>query len=291
MARRIQIKRRIGSPGRPDELAPGELAYTDPLTDAGDALFIGNGEFVKTLVSAERQVELDGEQIIRGEKTIDIANLKITGGQAGDVIETDGEGNLRWTSAGGGGLPTGFVGDTLDDEAPYGWVLAFGTIGNAASEATNRAHADCERLFKMMYRIYPDEIAPVSDGRGESADADWLANKTIGGLDFRGVVRAGMDDMGEEAAGRLTGYLLGMIGGLESVALSGAQMPVHAHGASGAGLVGWNLSGGTGRAVGTADGVNSGHFQEVAVSVQNAGGNQAHLNVQPTRTVTTIIKL
>jgi hypothetical protein len=291
MARTIQIKRRIGTPGPPDALAAGELAYTDPLTDVGDALYIGNGEHVKTLVSAERQVEVDGEQTIRGEKTIDIAKLKVLGGQPGDGIETDGEGNLSFRSSAGGGLPTGFVGDTLDDEAPVGWVLAFGTIGDAASEATNRAHADCERLFKMMYRVYPDEIAPVSDGRGDSADADWLAHKTIGGLDFRGVVRAGMDTMGEIAAGRLTGYVLGWIGGAEAVVLSVAQMPSHAHGASGAGLVGWNLSGGTSRAVGTADGVNSGHFQEVAVSVQSNGGNQAHLNVQPTRTVTTIIKL
>lgn len=83
-----------------------------------------------------------------------------------------------------------------------GWVRDNGrTIGSATSGATERANADCEALFSYIWNKYSDTLCPVSTGRGVSASADWSANKTIQLLDFRNCAPAGLDDMGNSAAG------------------------------------------------------------------------------------------
>jgi len=216
-------------------------------------------------------------------------------------------------------FPVGAVVDLVGSVlAPAGWVWAInGTIGNAASGATIRANADCANLFAHLWTL-DDTEAPVSGGRGASAAADFAANKTIGGLDYRGTVRATFDSLGGTAAGRLTNLhpRNGMIAGAQDVQLNTAHLASHTHGpgslstaghghsASGAGSVGNNLTNGTDRAVGTADGTNAGLFQSVAVTVNAAGAlavnggataatgsGTAHNNTQSTRTVTTIIKL
>ena len=191
-------------------------------------------------------------------------------------------------------LPTGTLLDLPGIPAviPAGWVRSMqGTIGSAASGATIRANADCENLYKHMWTLANTE-APVTGGRGPDADADWLANKPIGGLDFRGTVRATWDAQGGAGAGRLPQFpRVGVIGGASTHTLTTAELASHGHTARGYGLVGNNLANGTSRAVGTGDGVNSGYFQDVQVTVDANGGNGAHNNTQPTRTVTTLIKL
>jgi hypothetical protein len=124
----IQILSRIGAPGPPGSLLAGQLAYNqpEPLNPQvpGDALYIGNGNSVEMLVGAARQVELYGAQTITGTKTIDVADLKITGGENQWLLQTDGLGNISWTNAPGGGLTqvatdgitisgTGVTGDAL----------------------------------------------------------------------------------------------------------------------------------------------------------------------------------
>jgi microcystin-dependent protein len=81
------------------------------------------------------------------------------------------------------------------------WVRLNGrTIGNAASGATERANADTSALFAFLWANNSNAVAPVSGGRGASAVADYAANKTIGLVDMRGRVPAGLDDMGNSAA-------------------------------------------------------------------------------------------
>jgi hypothetical protein len=124
----IQILARIGAPGAPLALMAGQLAYNQPdisdPTVPGDVLYCGDGQNVNVLVGATRQVQTYGDQRITGIKTIDVADLKITGGGANFLLETDGQGNLTWTNAPGGGLTqvatdgmtlsgTGVVGDPL----------------------------------------------------------------------------------------------------------------------------------------------------------------------------------
>lgn len=129
--------------------------------------------------------------------------------------------------------------------------------------------------------------------------------------DLTGRVPAGK----EATATRLTvgnsgvrGNVLGVTGGDERLhshthgpgTLSTAG---HGHTASGVGLVGNNLANGTTRAVGTGDGVNSGYFQDVQVTVNAAGaiavnagataaqGSGASQNVQPTIVLNYIIAI
>lgn len=84
-------------------------------------------------------------------------------------------------------LPTGVVFPYVGTAAPAGYVLLDGgTIGNASSSGTNRANADTERLFTLLWDSMADSEAPVSSGRGASAAADFAANKTITLPDPRG---------------------------------------------------------------------------------------------------------
>lgn len=109
----VQVRRRIGTPGMPPALLPGQLAINDLQdTDGTLARLYGGVGFtpvypsgVAILVSNERQVELTGEQTITGDKTIDVSKLHVLGGSHGDVLVTDGLGGLEWIAGGGGVFP------------------------------------------------------------------------------------------------------------------------------------------------------------------------------------------
>lgn len=106
----IQLLNRIGAPGAPLFLSAGELAYNQPDSsapiEAVDVLYVGNGVGINVLVGNERQLELWGNQTILpgSQKTIDVTDLKLTGGQPDWLLTTDGNGNISWTNAPGGGL-------------------------------------------------------------------------------------------------------------------------------------------------------------------------------------------
>lgn len=128
-------------------------------------------------------------------------------------------------------LAVGDVKSKYGTGALTGFVRMNGrTIGSPTSGATERANADTQTLFEYLWTA--DANLAVSGGRGGSANADWLANKTIALPDFRGRVPAALDDMGNSAASRLTatyfggtGTTLGASGGSENRTLSIAQLP------------------------------------------------------------------
>lgn len=94
-------------------------------------------------------------------------------------------------------MPTGISLPYFGSTAPAGWVLASGrTIGSAASGASERANADTQALFTLLWNSMADTEAPVSGGRGASAAADFAANKTITLPDARGRTLAGLENMG-----------------------------------------------------------------------------------------------
>lgn len=173
---------------------------------------------------------------------------------------------------------------STDSTPGFGCLWADGkTIGNASSGATSRAHADTKALFVKLWNSMANAQAPVSGGRGASAEADFDAGKTIALPDLRGRVLAGKDNMGGSSAGRLTsasgliGTTLGNAGGNEVHTLTINEMPSHSHTAgvqggfgSGAALTPVNGTGGY-------TGAN-----QYQIQISNNGNDSYHNNTQPT---------
>lgn len=134
-------------------------------------------------------------------------------------------------------IPTGFEMTAEIDTPVSGWVRANGrTIGNLDSGATELSSADCYQLFKQRWNKLPE--LTVTGGRGISADADWLAGKTVPLPDARGRASVGRDSMGADAAGRITTATSanpdqsGFGFGAQTVALTEENNGPHAHAAT-----------------------------------------------------------
>lgn len=152
-------------------------------------------------------------------------------------------------SGGGGGAATPVDPDSLFDTGDTKWRLGTGlhtgwvrvngrTIGSATSGASERANADTEALFTHLWSNFSDSLCPVSGGRGASGAADFAANKTITLPDARGRMLAGLDDMGNSAASRITSLTvttgsdaitLGNAGGVQRHTLATTELPAHTH--------------------------------------------------------------
>jgi microcystin-dependent protein len=184
------------------------------------------------------------------------------------------------------------------------------TLGNASSGGTERANADTETLFTLLWNQYSNSVCAVSGGRGASASADYAANKTITLPDLRGRAFFGLDDMGSTAASRLGSIITtpttnGSSGGTETHTLTEAQMPVHQHSGTSLGAT-TTISGGTNIHSGSTNAsYDSGPSSTKVVSSVNtitasttisgsvgqAGSGQAHSNMPPAFLGTYIIKL
>ncbi|MBA2690074.1 MAG: hypothetical protein H0U63_04660 [Burkholderiales bacterium] len=193
--------------------------------------------------------------------------------------------------------------------AHTGWVRANGrTIGSATSGATESAASGNQSLFEHLWGA--DANLTVSTGRGASANADWVANKTIALPDFRGRVIAGLDDMGNSAAGRLSATYFGAVattlgnaGGIEGALLAANQIPsltsVNATQAISVTSTSVDIArsgssqpstGGPAAAIGSSGNVTSTGNNSISVAYTNAGqvGSKA---VQPTMLATIYLKL
>jgi microcystin-dependent protein len=255
--------------------------------------------------------------------------IRLSNASGVTILTSDGLLVIGPSSGGGGGpavdpttvLATGDVKSKYGTGTLTGWVRANGrTLGSATSGATEHANADAQALFEYLWTA--DANLTVSSGRGATANADWLANKTITLPDARGRTLAALDDMGNSAAGRLTAthfgtsaIVLGATGGGESHTLTTAQMPAHDHGGAAAsdgahthtvtasgnsrhgangtntgtnwfGSDGDTTTGGTGTGVVTSAS-NGAHTH----TISSQGSSAAHNNVQPTILVTVYIKL
>jgi hypothetical protein len=132
-------------------------------------------------------------------------------------------------------LATGDIKIVYNTGILTGFVRCNGrTIGSATSGATERANADTSSLFSFLWSADPN--LAVSGGRGASAAADYAANKTITLPDCRSRSLAGLDDMGNSPALRLTSSYfgatattLGAVGGAENVTMALANLIQHTH--------------------------------------------------------------
>lgn len=208
----------------------------DPVTtDRGGtgAITIANA---RTNLAAQEDVVTTRGDVIVGDSGGDASRLAL--GTSGQVLQSDGTDLVFATPGAPTGIPTGVVLPYLSTTAPSGWVLAAGkTVGNASSGGTERANADTEALFSMLWDNFADSEAPVSSGRGGSAAADFAADKNIVVSDLRGRTVFGKDDLGGTDAARLTsaesgidGDTLGKNGGVETHALASGELAAHSHG-------------------------------------------------------------
>jgi microcystin-dependent protein len=195
-----------------------------------------------------------------------------------------------------------------------GWVRCNKrTIGSATSGASERANADTQALWEFLYNADPN--LTVSGGRTGNSTNDFNANKTIETPDGRGRAFAGLDDMGNAAAGRLTssffgasGIVLGNAGGVENQTLTTAQLPVITPTFTGTqinlGTLSANQSfirdtgGGTPSGSGGVADDAPGATPTVTIppftpagTILSFGSGTAHNNAQPTILVTFYIKL
>ncbi|MDQ5916155.1 MAG: hypothetical protein QG584_2049 [Pseudomonadota bacterium] len=218
---------------------------------------------------------------------------------------------------GGGGVDATTVMATGDIKARYGTGALAGfvrlngrTIGSAVSGANERANIDCGPLFQYLWGA--DTSLTVSGGRGASAVADWLANKTLTLPDARNRVFAGLGDMGNSDAGLFAGLSFSKGDGVTlgsilagTVTLATENLPPYTPSGS---LSAARWSGPTGRtkfAVTTVGGAGySGESvfwtgsQDIDLSVQSTftgtaqGGTSTPVKVaQPTILMTIYIKL
>lgn len=191
---------------------------------------------------------------------------------------------VRMDQIAGVGIPVGMPALWLMDTPPTGWLLCYGQAVSRANYA---------ELFAVLGTRF---------GAGDAAT-------TFNLPDFRGLVPAGLDNMGGTASGRLPdATALGSIIGAATVALTTAQMPSHAHtGTTGSGgdhthLEGAHVEFGTGSSVaasprGTGSGspgrrfyTSSGGAHAHSFTTDSRGDGAAHQNVQPTFPLNIIIK-
>lgn len=87
------------------------------------------------------------------------SNLKITGGTNGQVLSTDGSGNLSWTTASGGGVSDGDKGDITVSDSGATW-----TIDNSAVTYAKMQNVTFDKLIgRTATNGSPQEI-PLTNG-------------------------------------------------------------------------------------------------------------------------------
>jgi microcystin-dependent protein len=183
------------------------------------------------------------------------------------------------------GLPT--TGDaklTFKSAADAGWVLANdGSIGDAVSGGTTRAHADTQALFTFFFDGFSDAVAPIQTSAGAattrvaqgaaataySAHCRIVLPKQLG----RALVVGG-------TGSGLSARALGTTGGFETHQLLAAELPAHTHTVTPTGTnAAANLAHThteTGTFTSTSAGPDHTHAQLGTMTAASAGGAHAH---------------
>ena len=217
-------------------------------------------------------------------------------------------------TGGGGGSETPVDPDSLmktgdmmvryGSEVRPGFVRLNGrSIGSATSGASERANSDTQALFE--YLCNTDSAIVVTGGRGASAAADFGANKPLILPDYRGRALVGLDTMGNTAANVLPDADdLGWVGGDRTHTLTTAQIPSHTHGVTDPGHTHTNPYRQPIYQADTDRGSSSSLFSidqftenqgtnpaTTSITINSAGGGEAHNNVQPSKACSVYMRL
>lgn len=221
---------------------------------------------------------------------------------ANQVYISNGSGSGTWqntaSTIGVSQFSTGDLKPTFKTVADSSWIMCDdGTIGSAASAATNRANADTATLFALLWNNFANTEAPVSGSRGASAAADFAANKTI----RLPLVLGRVYGVAGAGAG-LTSRVLGKTVGVETYTLVITDLPASGYTftgsptaisvGSGMGVGNGQAASGTGNLFGST--VTSQTYSGTATplgTVTVSGGSQPHSIVQPTVFLNMMVKL
>lgn len=245
-----------------------------------------------------------------GDPTLDAGNSaiysKTTTGLT-DIFFKTPQGNVIWLSP-----RPGTVELTARPTAQPEWIkLNDGSIGSAASGGTTRANADCERLFTLLWDNTTNTECQVQDSagtpvaRGGSAAADWSANRRI----VTPIALGRALTVAGSGAG-LTARALAARVGAETHQLATSEIPSHTHTVNDTGhihrektledLEAFKNTGGGGAdsnpsiqstGTGSATIVQNTGATLSGVSINNAGGDGAHNNMQPSVFLNVMMKL
>lgn len=180
---------------------------------------------------------------------------------------------------------TGDVKLTFKAAADSGWVLMNdGSIGNGASGATNRANADTEDLYTLLWTNVTNSWAPVATGRGASAAADFAAGKAM--TLPRALGRAlGVAGAGSGLTSRSLGEYLGVENAVVVTHNHAITDPGHSHDSKQGGSGSVQLLPVEGTSTFIADTTTTG------ITINNSGESGTDKNMQPTTFLNVMIKL
>lgn len=202
------------------ELTGGPITTTGTLGLANTAVTPGS------YGAADAAVEIDVDSKGRVTNLVEVP-IAITGSQVIDL-------NAIIAAAVLAAIPVGTIQYDATSTLPTGWLYASGgTIGNSSSNATSRANADTETLFKSLYASDSNLILYTSAGvpvARTTANADWSNNRALALPDYRGRALFGKDDMGGTAANRVTSAVSGINGASLGASGGDQRQQQHSHG-------------------------------------------------------------
>jgi microcystin-dependent protein len=170
----------------------------------------------------------------------------------------------------------GDVKATYWSSAPLGWVpMNDGTIGNVGSGATLAAGQYTFQLYKTLWDAVSNTYAPVTGGRGATAQADFIANKAL-----MLPLSLGRSLAGAGSGSGLTTRVLGQNIGTENNTLTVGNLPSPL--ISTVGTANVSLGAGATALINNTSGLGI---------ILNSGGGNPTNNMQPTSFMNIYIKL